>query len=261
MRGSLVIPTLNEGSSVGHVVSLFRTAAQQANRELFPREPLDWEILVVDGGSTDDTVSVAQAAGARVIPEPRPGYGQAYCTGFAASTGTVVATADGDATYPVGEIPTLVRRLLDRNLDFITGDRLTHLDRRSMTTEHRIGNRLLNLFLHVAYHSHLRRAGTQLVDSQSGLWVFRREVLDRLRLTQTGMAFSEEIKLEAILRGCRFEEVPIHYAERWGAPKLSSWRDGQRNLEFLLSKRLALARELRHANGRTRGDRMPNAGP
>ncbi|MGA7923315.1 MAG: hypothetical protein WCA77_04995 [Thermoplasmata archaeon] len=130
-----------------------------------------------------------------------------------------------------------------------------------MTTEHRIGNRFLNLFLHVAYHSHLRRAGVRLVDSQSGLWVFRREVLERVRLTQTGMAFSEEIKLEAILRGCRFEEVPIHYAERWGAPKLSSWRDGERNFEFLLSKRLALARELRHGDARAQRDRMPHAGP
>ncbi|MGA7923314.1 MAG: glycosyltransferase family 2 protein [Thermoplasmata archaeon] len=130
MRGSLVIPTLNEGGSVGHVVTAFRSAAQSANRDLFPRDPIDWEILVVDGGSTDTTVAVAEAAGARVIVETRRGYGRAYQTGFAASEGTILATADGDATYPVHEIPILVRRLLDRKVDFITGDRLTHLDRR-----------------------------------------------------------------------------------------------------------------------------------
>jgi hypothetical protein len=72
------------------------------------------------------------------------------------------------------------------------------------------------------------------------MWVFRRSVLDRVHLTQDGMPLSEELKIEVLLEGLKFREVPIRYAERWGAPKLSSWRDGRRNLEFLIRKRLSM---------------------
>ncbi len=248
MRGSLVVPTLNEAESIGHVLRQFRTAAEAADRTLFSRDPVEWEMIVVDGNSTDGTAELARAEGARVLQEARPGYGQAYLTGFSEARGDVIATLDGDATYPADLVPTFVRKLMDDRLDFITCDRMAYLDRRAMTTEHRIGNWVLNLALQLAYRRFLREVpGETLNDSQSGMWIFRREILERLKLTQPGMAFSEEIKLEALLRGFRVEEVPIHYAERWGAPKLSSWRDGSKNLLFLLTKRLDVAREIRRS--------------
>jgi dolichol-phosphate hexosyltransferase len=254
MRASLVIPTLNEAASIGHVLRLFRTAATEANATVFREDPLDWEILVVDGASADGTAAIAEAEGAHVVIERRPGYGRAYKTGFALSRGSVIATADGDATYPVETVPMLVRKLLDEHLEFLTGNRMAYLDRKAMTTEHRIGNALLNRFVGLAYHRYMREVpGHQLEDSQSGFWVFRREVLDRVHLTQDGMAFSEELKIEAILCGVRFAEVPIRYGERWGPPKLSSWRDGIQNLLFLVRKRFDLARELRD------GTRVPFA--
>jgi len=243
MRATLVIPTLNEAASIAHVLRLFRTAAAEANGTLFQSEPLEWEVLVVDGASEDGTGAIAAAEGARVVVERRKGYGRAYKTGFAAAKGELIATADGDATYPVETIPGLVKRLLDERLDFITGNRFAYLDRNAMTTEHRIGNQVLNVFLRTAFHRYLKDLPGGLEDSQSGFWVFRRELLGRLRLTQDGMAFSEELKIEAILRGVRFLEVPIQYRERWGPPKLSSWRDGTRNFLFLAEKRFALARE------------------
>jgi glycosyltransferase involved in cell wall biosynthesis len=244
MRATLVIPTLNEEASIGHVLRTFRTAAEAANPVHFPRDPLDWEMLVVDGASTDRTAEIARTEGARVIVEPRKGYGRAYKTGFGEAKGEVVATLDGDATYPAEEVPTLVRRLFDHHLDFITCNRLAYLDPKSMTTEHRIGNWVLNTFMWIAYHRFLRSApGGVLRDSQSGMWVFRRELLDQVQLTQDGMPFSEEFKVEVLQRGLRLEEVPIHYAERWGAPKLSSWRDGRANLMFLVRKRFSIAFE------------------
>ncbi|MFI5418010.1 MAG: glycosyltransferase family 2 protein [Candidatus Lutacidiplasmatales archaeon] len=244
MRASLVIPTLNESASIGHVLSSFREASSQANPLLFASDPLDWEMLVVDGASTDGTGEIAEREGARVIVERRKGYGRAYRTGFAEAKGEFVATLDGDATYPVDQVPLLVRRLIDRNLDFITCNRLAYLDPKAMTREHRIGNWVLNTFLGIAFAHFLKGATSGgLKDSQSGMWLFRRRILNDLKLTQDGMPFSEELKIEVLLRGFRFEEVPIHYAERWGAPKLSSWRDGRRNLLFLFEKRLAVARE------------------
>jgi glycosyltransferase involved in cell wall biosynthesis len=244
MRGSLVVPTLNESASIRHVLDSFRAATLAANDTLFRRDPIDWEMIVVDGASTDGTAEIARAAGARVVTERRKGYGRAYLTGFAEATGEVVATLDGDATYPVDDIPDLVRTLLDEPLDFITCNRLAYLDRKAMTTEHRIGNWVLNRFLQVGYSAYLKGApGGTILDSQSGMWVFRRSILDKLALTQEGMPFSEEFKIEVLAHGLRMREVPIHYAERWGAPKLSSWRDGRKNLFFLIQKRLDMARE------------------
>jgi glycosyltransferase involved in cell wall biosynthesis len=246
MRATLVVPTLNEASSIAHVLRLFRTAASEANATIFHGQPIEWEVIVVDAASADGTAAIAEAEGARVLIERRPGYGRAYKTGFAAARGDVIATADGDATYPVETVPGLVKKLLDEHLDFLTGNRFAYLDRKAMTTEHRIGNQVLNLFLGLAYHRYLKGIPTGLEDSQSGFWVFRRELLGKLHLTQDGMAFSEEVKIEAILHGVRFLEVPIQYRERWGPPKLSSWRDGSQNLVFLALKRFAIAREARN---------------
>ena len=245
MRATLVIPTLNEAPSIAHVLRLFRVAATEANATIFRGNPIEWEVLVVDGASEDGTGAIAEAEGARVLVERRKGYGRAYKTGFASARGDIIATADGDATYPVETIPGLVKRLLDEKIDFLTGNRFAYLDRKAMTTEHRIGNGLLNLFLGVAYHRYVKDLPGGLHDSQSGFWVFRRELLGRLHVTADGMAFSEELKIEAIVQGLRFLEIPIQYRERWGPPKLSSWRDGTRNLLFLAEKRFAVAREMR----------------
>ncbi len=248
MRATLVIPTLDEAASIAHVLGSFRAAAEAANRDTFASDPVDWELLVVDGASRDGTGEIAAREGARVIVERRRGYGRAYRTGFAAAQGEVIATADGDATYPVETVPALVRKLLDERLDFLSGDRMAYVDRRSMTTEHRIGNWVLNRFLAIAYHRYVKGLpGGSLADSQSGFWIFRRSVLDAVRLTQDGMALSEELKIEVVRRGLRFAEVPIRYGERWGPPKLRSWRDGVKNLLYLAEKRLDIAREDRRS--------------
>jgi glycosyltransferase involved in cell wall biosynthesis len=246
MRASFVVPTLNEAHSIAHVLRTFRSSAEAANQRFFYRNPIDWELLVVDGRSTDDTARIARSEGARVLLETRPGYGRAYRTGFAEAQGEVIATADGDASYPVEEIPWLVLHLNEHRLDFLTCDRLTYMTHGAMTTEHRLGNYALNFALQAFFHSALKGAPARILrDSQSGMWIFRREILDKLKLTQEGMAFSEELKIEVLLRGLRFEEIPVHYSERWGAPKLSSWRDGQKNLLYLLQKRFDVSREVR----------------
>jgi dolichol-phosphate hexosyltransferase len=258
MRATLVIPTLNEAASIAHVLRAFRTAADEANRTLFPTDPIAWEVLVVDGASPDGTGEIAAKEGARVLVERRKGYGRAYRTGFAAAQGEVIATADGDATYPVETVPTLVRKLLDEGLDFLSGDRMAYIDRRSMTREHRIGNWILNRTISLLYHRWVRQLPEgRLRDSQSGFWVFRRTVLDQVHLTQDGMPLSEELKLETIRHGLKFVEVPIRYGERWGPPKLQSWRDGLRNERFLIEKRL----QIRHEDRRPERTAVAADGP
>ena len=102
-----------------------------------------------------------------------------------------------------------------------------------MTFKHRFGNRVQSVLMSVLF---LRWVN----DSQSGMWVFRRDALEAMNLTSDGMAFSEEIKIEAIRnRDIGFREIFINYSQRVGEIKLQLWRDGFRNLWFLFTKRLA----------------------
>ena len=99
-----------------------------------------------------------------------------------------------------------------------------------MHTSNRLGNAVLTIAAAALFLRTIR-------DSQSGMWVFRRAALERMRLTSDGMAFSEEIKLEALLRGLRFGEGHIPYGARIGEVKLQKWKDGWENLAFLVRKR------------------------
>jgi len=188
------------------------------------------EVVVVDNNCTDRTAEVARSLGAVVVAEKTPGYGAAYKRGLKAATKDVIVTLDGDGTYPPEEIPRLVDELVDRNWDFLSASRFPLTDPTAMHLTNRLGNWVLTVAAAVLYFKPIR-------DSQSGMWVFRRSTLDRMRLTSDGMPFSEEIKLEAVLRGLRFGEGHIPYGARVGEVKLDKWRDGWLNLTFLVKKR------------------------
>jgi hypothetical protein len=190
------------------------------------------EIIVVDNNCIDRTAEVATALGAKVVIEPKPGYGAAYKAGFAAATSDVIVCMDGDATYPRGFIPVVVEVLVDEQLDFVTCDRTGHKADEANSFLRVLGNLILNVAMFVLY-------GVWLKDSQSGMWVFRRSILPQLQLTSDGMAFSEELKIEAFRhKNLKAAELPIYYRERVGQSKLNLWKDGFTNLVFLFKKRL-----------------------
>jgi len=167
------------------------------------------------------------------VAEKTPGYGAAYKSGLKAARSDLVVTMDGDGTYPPEEIPRLVDTLVERRWDFLSACRFPLSDRRAMGLSNRVGNWVLTAAAALLFFKPIR-------DSQSGMWVLRRTGLERLRLTSNGMAFSEEIKLEAVLRGLAFGEAHIPYGARIGEVKLQKWRDGWDNLLFLVRKRLGL---------------------
>ena len=169
LRVSVVIPCYNEEDGV---------------REVIGRMPKGLhEIVVVDNNCTDRTAEVASGLGARVVRETHPGYGAAYKAGLAAATGDVVVTMDGDGTYPPEEIPRLVQSLVDHQAEFLTASRFPLADPAAMKFSNRIGNWVLTVAAAVLFLKPIR-------DSQSGMWVFRRSALDRMRLRSDGMAFS-----------------------------------------------------------------------
>ena len=218
---SVVIPTMNEEASIGAVIDEVHTAL------------VDWdlEVLIVDTDSRDRTRDIAMEKGARVVPQPRRGYGRAYKTGFAAATGTFIATLDADLTYPAYRFPDFLTPLAGDRADFVSGDRLSGLSDGAMTGMHRVGNEILNIAFRSLYDSGVS-------DSQSGMWSFRRSILPRLQLLHDGMAFSEELKLEVIRAGFRFLEIPIEYRIRVGDKKIRSVSDATGNLIWLARKRV-----------------------
>lgn len=216
---TVIIPTLNEGDSIGQTL------------DEIPKDFANLEIMIVDGLSKDRTVEIARKKGAKVIIEKRKGYGRAYKTGFKKAKGDIIVTLDGDTTYPAYDIPRVVKMLLDEDLDFITCDRLSTLKKEAMNKKHRFGNWLLAKTTNVLFLMRLK-------DSQSGMWVFRREILDKINVTSDGMPLSEEIKIECFKNPeIKAKEIPVEYRIRIGDIKLDTWGDGIGNWKFLWKKR------------------------
>ena len=218
-RITVIIPCLNEEQGIGKIL--------QAMPEFVD------EVIVVDNNSTDRTAQVAQNLGAKVIREEVRGYGRSYKRGFAAATGDLIVTLDGDHSYPVDAISYLLEAFLHLGVDFLNASRFPVRDRNAMSFKHKIGNLILSLAMSVLYFTWVR-------DSQSGMWVFRRSILTGMHLESDGMAFSEEIKIEALKSSkVRFGEISILYTSRLGEIKLNPWRDGFQNLWFLVKKRFS----------------------
>lgn len=222
LKITVVIPCLNEEQGIEQVLRSMPTFVDQ--------------VVVVDNASTDRTPEVAESMGAFVIREDVRGYGRSYKRGFSIATGDVIVTLDGDHSYPPDAISYLLEAYLHLGADFLNASRFPVRDRQSMSFKHKFGNLVLSIAMSLLFFRFVR-------DSQSGMWVFRREILKDMILESDGMAFSEEIKIEALLHPtARFEEISIMYSSRLGEIKLNPWRDGFQNLFFLLKKRFARKR-------------------
>jgi glycosyltransferase involved in cell wall biosynthesis len=216
---SVVIPCLNEAENIEVCV----TAALGALKD----SAISGEVLVVDNASEDDSAALAAAAGARVVSEPRRGYGSAYLAGFAAARGKYIVMADADLTYDFNEIPRFVAELND-GAELVMGDRMDNIQPGAMPWLHRyIGNPLLSGLLNFFFR-------TGINDAHCGMRALRRDVLPRLDLRTTGMEFASEMVIRASKEHLKIAEFPIEYHPRGGESKLSSFRDGWRHLRFLL---------------------------
>jgi glycosyltransferase involved in cell wall biosynthesis len=219
LRVSVVIPCLNEEENIVEVVTRARKAMEEAG--------ISGEVVVADNDSEDRSAELARGAGARVVHEPRRGYGSAYMAGFAAARGEYIVMGDADLTYDFEEIPKFVAEL-DGGAELVMGDRMKHIHPGAMPWHHRyIGNPVLTGVLNVFFR-------TGVSDAHCGMRALRRDVLPRLDLRTTGMEFASEMVIRASKENLRIAEFPIEYHPRGGESKLSSWRDGWRHLRFLL---------------------------
>jgi glycosyltransferase involved in cell wall biosynthesis len=217
---SVVIPCLNEEAGVVQVVRDGWAGIEASGRT--------GEVIVVDNGSTDRSVELAEAAGARVIHESRRGYGSAYLRGLAEAQGEYIVMADADGTYPLHELPDFVD-LLEKGDDMVLGSRFKgKIHKGAMPWAHRwIGNPVLTFILNVFY-------GVRVSDAHCGMRAIRRSAVPKLDLHSTGMEFASEMILKASKRKLSVGEIPIDYQPRIGESKLNTWRDGWRHLRFML---------------------------
>jgi hypothetical protein len=217
---SVVMPCLNEEESVGLCVEKAWIGIRSTG--------LTGEVIVSDNGSSDGSVAVAEAAGARVVHQPLRGYGNAYLKGFSEARGSIIAMGDSDDSYDFTVLPELVTPLLEGN-DYVLGSRRSgEMERGAMSWSHRyIGNPVLTTILNILFK-------LKVSDAHSGFRVFTREALDRMDLQCEGMEFASEIVVKAARANLRVAEVPITYHPRIGKSKLNSLSDGWRHLRFLL---------------------------
>jgi len=216
---TIVIPCLNEEQGIRNVLSLMPDFVD--------------ETIVVDNDSTDSTAEIARKLGARVILEQVRGYGRAYKTGLLHAEGDIIVTLDGDQSYPVDALSYLIEALLTSDVGFVSASRFPVQDAGSMSMTSFVGNIVLSAITSILFLRWVR-------DSQSGMWIFYKDALKKMTLESDGMAFSEEIKIEAIInREIGFKEIPIRFSNRAGEKKLQPWRDGWNNLLFLFKKRFS----------------------
>lgn len=202
MRVSVIIPTRNEAQAIERVLA-----------DLPP--DLVTEVIVVDSNSDDGTPEIAARIGARVVQEPRRGYGRACLTGLAsANSPDVVVFLDGDYSDRPSELSSLLAPIIDGSTDITLGCRLHDWRCAAALPWHQaFGNRLAASLIRVLYGLEISDLGP--------FRAARADVLRALGLQETTYGWAVEMILKSALAGYRVVEVPVSYYPRIGKSKIS----------------------------------------
>ncbi len=200
---SVVIPVLNERESIGLVL-----------RDL-PGDIVE-QVIVVDNGSADDSAAIAERAGARVVRQPRRGYGAACLAGIAAldPRTDVVVFLDGDYSDFPEELEDLVRPVLRGEADLVIGSRVIKSEsRRALLPQAYWGNKLATFLIQMFWKFNYTDLGP--------FRAIRRSSLDTLGMRDATFGWTVEMQIKALRKGLRVKEVPVSYRKRIGQSKIS----------------------------------------
>jgi glycosyltransferase involved in cell wall biosynthesis len=219
VRVSVIIPTHNEAKAIGRVLADLPAA-------------LVTEVIVVDSNSNDGTVDIARSMGARVIAEPRRGYGRACLTGLANSQNPdVVVFLDGDYSDRPSELPILLAPIFAGHADIAIGSRFGGQSNRDALPWHQsFGNRLAAGLVRLLY-------GVKITDL-GPFRAARSEVLQTLALEETSYGWAVEMILKGAILGFRVVEVPVSYFPRIGKSKISGTVKGTLGAAWFILSRI-----------------------
>ena len=234
MRVSVIIPTHNEAQAIERVLADL------------PAD-LTTEIIVVDSNSNDGTPEIAARMGARVVQEPRRGYGRACLTGLAtANSPDVVVFLDGDYSDRPSELPILLAPITEGRADITLGSRLQKQRSAGALPWHQVfGNRLAARLIRLLYGLDISDLGP----FRAG----RADVLHALALEETSYGWAVEMILKGSLAGFRVVEVPVSYYPRIGQSKISGTLKGTVGAGWFILSLIVRYRFRRPRAGASRG--------
>lgn len=222
LQVSVVIPCLNEARSIGSCIDAARTA--------FAKLSVAGEVVVSDNGSTDGSIEIAEARGARVVHAAVKGYGSALRKGIEEAGGEFIILGDADGSHDFSEIDRFIAKWREGH-NFVLGNRLhSQLKAGAMSWHHRrVGTPVLTGILNLFF-----RAGVS--DINCGMRGMTRELAVQLDFRTNGMEFASESLIKAAKAGARIAEVPITMwpDRRDRPPHLRPFRDGWRHLRFIM---------------------------
>ncbi|HEX3703822.1 MAG TPA: glycosyltransferase family 2 protein [Vicinamibacterales bacterium] len=230
MKLSIIVPAYNEARTIAEVIT--RVLAVDIGA-------LEREVLIVNDGSSDETAMNIERSPWRADPAVRVfdnpinlGKGAAVRLGLRHATGDIVLIQDADLELDPQQHMRLVQPILDGRTRIVYGSRFaggsTHIPRRS-----RVANRALTMLTNVLY-------GSRLTDMETAYKVFRRELLDGMRLRCVGFDFEPEFTANVLRAGYRILEVPIDYdPRRVDDGKKIRWIDGVDAVYALIKCRFA----------------------
>jgi dolichol-phosphate mannosyltransferase len=198
MQISVVIPALNEGSNLRHLLP-------RVHQVVSALAPERYEIIVVDGGSTDDTVEVVDSLGARVIPQDEPGYGGALKAGFQSAQGEYILTLDADLSHD----PDFIERMwkAGREAEVIVASRYVPQGSAQMPLLRKVLSLILNKFF-------TKGLSLPLHDISSGFRLYRASAIKGMSLESLDFDVLEEILIRCYAQGYRIKEIPFQYLPR-----------------------------------------------
>ncbi|CCQ34765.1 Glycosyl transferase protein [Halorhabdus tiamatea SARL4B] len=204
----VLIPTYNEAAAIGEVIDGFHDQDLQ-------------NVLVIDGGSDDDTQQISADHGARVVEQSGSGKGQAVREAFEHIDAPYVLMVDGDGTYRPEDAHALLEPLLSDEADHVIGNRFADMESGAMTRLNRVGNRLINRAFETIH-------GRNFVDILSGYRAMTRESIERFDLSSEGFGIETELSVECVKHNVTTEIVPIRYESRPDETEtnLRPFRDG-----------------------------------
>jgi glycosyltransferase involved in cell wall biosynthesis len=225
-----VVPVLDEAEAIADVVTGLLANGVD-------------DVVVVDGGSVDDTVLRSRSAGAMVVVELRRGYGRAMMTGLAALDPRcgIVLFFDGDGSDRTGLLPEVLRPVLDGTADFVMGSRLRgEREAGSLGISQVVAGCLAGMLLRLFY-------GVPTTD-MSPFRAIRRDTLSALGMRETTFGWNLEMQIRAAVSGLRIVEVPVGQRRRQGGvSKVSGdWRNGLRAAWVIATTFVRLTWRLRH---------------